>query len=89
MSQQDSQIRLSERHRSHRPPPKPGRKITHAVGYMATKRLRRVALCGLCEALEHEYAGREDKPTQRQIMRIAVERYYSSLKNEPAVGMLG
>ena len=56
---------------------------------MATKRLRRVALCGLCEALEHEYAGREDKPTQRQIMRIAVERYYSSLKNEPAVGMLG
>jgi hypothetical protein len=56
---------------------------------MAPKRMRRVALCGLYEAIEREYAGLEGKPTQRQLMRIAVERYRSSLNSAPAVGMLG
>lgn len=89
MSKQDSNEHLTDKHRSHRPPPEPGKETTHPVGYMAGKRMRNLALHGALAAVELEFADKADKPSKRQLMRIAVTRYRESLRSKPARGMLG
>ncbi len=89
MSEQDSLEQLTEKHRSHRPPAEPGKETTPPVGYMTDRGMRRMALRGVLAAVEQKFAGKADRLSSRQLMRMAVEQYRKSLESEPANGMLG
>ena len=77
MSQQDSS----------KPDPCQGKKA-FVPGYMADMQMRKVALRGALATVEQEFEGKE-KPSPKQLMRMAVTLYRSSLQSRPYKGMLG
>lgn len=89
MTEKDNQEQLADKHRSDRPLAEPGKETTPPVGYMADVSMKKVALRGALATIEGEFADKADKPSPRQLMRMAVEQYRKSLKSKPAPDMLG